>query len=215
LKPTFSTAAVLALALAGCASTPPPPPAAPPPHNVLQADLVGAPKWVQMGCGAFFGEKKKLVCGVGAIGGMTNPGLARSAAEGRARTEIARSLQLRVKSMLNDYGSATQGGPGNKLNNEQHVEDVSRQITNMTLAGTRLQDTWISNAGTFYALVVLDIDTFRDQMKNMNQLDEQVRAAIVERAERKFEELDALTEGPLPPLDSVGSDQAAAAPPAN
>jgi hypothetical protein len=164
--------------------------------------MVGAPKWVQMGCGAFFGEKKKVLCGVGAIGGMTNPGLARSAAEGRARSEIARSLQVRVKAMLNDYQAATQGGAGNKLDNEQHVEDVSRQITNMTLSGTRLQDSWISNPGTFYALVVLDVDAFRDQLKNMNQLDEQVRDAIVQRAERKFEELDAQTEGALPPLDS-------------
>jgi len=43
---------------------------------------------------------------------MTNVALARSAAEGRARTELARSLQTRVKAMLKDYQAATQGGPG-------------------------------------------------------------------------------------------------------
>jgi hypothetical protein len=109
-------------ALAGCASAPPPPPAPPPaPKNAMQADLVGAPKWVMMGCAASFDGKKTGICGVGGIAGMTNPALARTAAEGRARTEIARSLKVRVKAMLKDYAAVTKGGPANKLNNEEHV----------------------------------------------------------------------------------------------
>lgn len=167
----------------------------------MKTDLADAPAWVKKGCGAFFGEKKKLVCGVGAVGGMTNPGLARTAAEGRGRTEIARSLKVRCKSMLKDYQAAVQGGPGNKLNNEQYITDTGKQITDMTLSGTRLEDSWVSNAGSFYALMVLDVDAFRDQIKNMSQLDEQVRQAIVDRAEQSFAELDASTEGPLPPLE--------------
>jgi hypothetical protein len=53
-----------------------------------------------------------------------------------------------------------------------------------------LEDTWVSDSGTFYALMVLDVNAFRDQVKGMNQLDEQVRQAIVERAEKSFDELD-------------------------
>lgn len=189
----------------GCASAPPPPPPAKPvaPTNALRQEVMdpSAPAWIRKGCGAFFGEKKKLICGVGAIGGMTNPGLARSAAEARGRTDIARSLKTRCKSMLKDYQAIVQGGPGNKLNNEQYVTDTSKEITDMTLTGTRLEDTWVSTQGTFYALMVLDVDAFRDQLKNMSQLDEQVRKAIVERADKSFAELDAETEGALPPLE--------------
>jgi hypothetical protein len=195
---------VLATALAaGCASAPPPAPAAPPPapKNAMQAELVGAPKWVSMGCAASFDGKKTGICGVGGIAGMTNPALARTAAEGRARTEIARSMKVRVKSMLKDYASVTKGGPGAKLNNEEHLEDVSKQITDTTLSGTRLQDTWISSSGTFYALVILDTSAFRDGLKDVKQLDEATRAAIVERADKSFSELDAATESSLPPLD--------------
>jgi hypothetical protein len=202
----FSLASLIftGAAFLGCATTPPPPPLAAPAPAVspMKADLADAPAWVKKGCGAFFGEKKKLVCGVGAIGGMTNPGLARSAAESRGRTEIARSLKLRCKSMLKDYQAAVQGGPGNKLNNEQYITDTSKQVTAMTLSGSRLEDSWVSNGGAFYALVVLDVDVFRDQIKNMSQLDEQVRQAIVDRAEQSFSELDASTEGQLPPLES-------------
>jgi hypothetical protein len=172
------------------------------PPNALAAEYneQGSPKWIKAGCGAFFGEKKNLVCGVGAVGGMTNPGLARSGAEGRGRTEIARSLRTRVKAMLKDYQATTQGGAGNKVNSEQHIEDTSKQITDMSLSGTRLADSWISARGTFYALIVLDVESFRNQLKEMGQLDEEVRAAVVERANKSFEELDAATEGPLPPL---------------
>jgi hypothetical protein len=88
-------------ALLGCASAPPPPPAAAPapPQNALRAEMMDptAPPWIRKGCAAFFGDKKKAVCGVGAIGGMTNPGLARSAAESRGRAEIARSLKTRSR----------------------------------------------------------------------------------------------------------------------
>jgi hypothetical protein len=103
--------------------------------------------------------------------------------------------------MIKDYQGAVQGGPGNKLNNEQFVTDTTKQITDMTLSGTRLEDTWVSTQGTFYALMLLDVDTFRDQLKGMNQLDEQVRQAITERAEKSFAELDEATEGNLPPLE--------------
>jgi len=190
---------------AGCASAPPPPPPARPagPTNALRQEVMdpAAPAWIRKGCGAFFGEKKKLICGVGAIASMTNPALARSAAEGRGRTDIARSLKTRCKSMLKDYQAVVQGGPGNKLANEQYVTDTSKQIADMTLNGTRLEDTWVSTKGTYYALVVLDVDKFRDQLKDMNQLDEQIRQAIVERAEKSFSELDAETEGALPPVE--------------
>jgi hypothetical protein len=194
----LSVVSVLALFTSlGCASAPPPPPAAPPPpQNAMQAELAGAPKWVSMGCAAYFGEKKDKICGVGAVGGMTNPAMARTAAQGRGRTEIARSIKVKVKAMLKDYAAVTKGGPGNKLNNEEHIEDVSKQITDTTLSGTRLQDTWISNTGTWYALMILDTEAFKESIKaEQNNLDEQTRAAIVERADKAFSEIDQETEG--------------------
>jgi hypothetical protein len=183
--------------LAACGGAPPPPaktPPAGPPPSAAQAELNGAPKWVLMGCGAFFGEKKNVVCGVGVAAGMgDNVALARTAAQGRGRTEIARSLRVRVKSMLKDYQqvAAAQG----KAASEQLVEDTAKQVTDVTLSGTRLQDMWVSASGTYYVLMVLDVDAFRSSIKDMKQLDEAVRAAIVQRAERSFAELDAEVEG--------------------
>jgi hypothetical protein len=39
----------------------------------------------------------------------------------------------------------------------------------------------------------------------MKQLDEQTRAAIEERADKSFGELDAATESSLPPLDEAAA----------
>ena len=70
---------------------------------------------------------------------------------------------------------------------------MSKEITDTTLSGTRLESTWISDGGTLWALVVLDTDSFRDSLQNMKQLDDKMRAAIVERADKAFSELDNAT----------------------
>ena len=146
------------------------------------------------GCTAFWGDKKgeKKICGVGSVGGTRNPSLARTAAMARARTEIARSLEVKVQAMLKDYQATTTGGQefGTGAADEQHVVDVSKQITNTTLSGTELADSWVSANGTFYALVVWDADKFKDSVSQMKNLSESIRKAVIERADKAFEELD-------------------------
>ncbi len=182
-----SSVAVLAtcLTVAACGGSPAP-------KDSLKAETVGLPAWALGKCQDTLKDKSEL-CASGSVQGMTNVGLARSAAEGRARTELARTLQVRVKSMLKDYQAATQGNPSTEAGSEQHIEDVSKQITDMTLSGSRVEDTFISDTGTFWALVVLAPDDFKDSLKNMKTLDEGVRAAIVARADRAFRDLDRQT----------------------
>jgi hypothetical protein len=97
--------------------------------------------------------------------------------------------------MLKDYQATTTGGEefGTAAADEQHIVDVSKQITNFTLSGTEHRDTWISNSGTWYALVVLDLDKFEDSVGKMNNLSESIRKAVQERAAKAFDELDEAT----------------------
>lgn len=155
--------------------------------------LAGAPDWVLKGCSSYWGDDGgSRVCGVGSMSGTRNISLARTAAIGRARTEIARSLETKVKAMLKDYQSTTTGGEefGSAANDEQHIEDVSKQISQTTLSGTTLQDTWVGPDGTLYTLVAMDYESFNDAVAKMNQLSESVRKAVQERAKASFEELD-------------------------
>jgi len=160
-----------------------------PMDDVISNELDGAPDWVIQGRG----DNDKMVYGVGSAGGSKNVALMRSTALGRARTEIARQLDLKVKSMLKDYQSTTTGGEyfGQAANDEQHIEDVSKQITDINLSGTRQEETWISKTGTMYVLVSLDIDAFKKAVDGMTQLNEEIRSAVVERADKAFAELDA------------------------
>jgi hypothetical protein len=177
---------IAVFAFAGCASSGEPTETG----SVMHGELAGAPSWVLGGS-----AKKGEICGVGSAGGSRNVSIMRSSAMGRGRTEIARTLEVQVKSMLKDYQATTTGGEyfGQAANDEQHIEDVSKQITNTTLSGTVLRETWVSNPGTLYALVCVDVDTFKDTLNGMKQLNEQVRAAVVERANKAFDELDEAT----------------------
>jgi hypothetical protein len=159
----------------------------------LETEFSGAPDWVIQGCSAYWGDDgASRICGVGSAAGSRNVSLMRTTAIGRGRTEIARSLQTGVRAMLKDYGATTTGGEefGDSANDEQHVIDVSKQITNMSLSGTEMTDSWISKNGTYYALVALDVEKFADSVSRMDQLSEQVRRAVVERADASFAELD-------------------------
>jgi len=166
----------------------------PSPKSALAAEMEGLPPWALGKCSQSL-ENKGALCASGSVQGMSSVSLARSAAEGRARTELARVLQVRVKSMLKDYQSAAQGGPDGDTTSEQYVEDTSKQITDLTLSGSRVAETFVSDTGTFWALVVLDVEAFKDSLQQANALSEQVRAAIVARAERSFQQLD---EAPAP-----------------
>ena len=105
-------------------------------------------------------------------------------------TQLLREATTRA--ILADYAATTSGGAefGEVANDEQHIVDVSRQVSELTLTGTELTDTWISPRGTYYALVSLEAEKFSEAVSRMDQLSEPVRQAIVDRADEAFAELD-------------------------
>ncbi|MCP4037788.1 MAG: hypothetical protein GY733_12680, partial [bacterium] len=183
----LATGLAVSLVAFGCASS------GTDPRDAMPHEFAGAPDWVVEGCKSYVGDPDATkLCGVGSFKGSSNISLARTAAMARGRTEIARSLGVKVRSMLKDYQATTAGGGelGELANDEQHVVDVSKQITDISLTGTEIQDTWISNSGTYYTLMVLDVDRFEESVSGMRRLSETVRQAITERAEAAFTDLD-------------------------
>jgi len=155
---------------------------------VVSEELDGAPEWVLKGRD----DKDKTISASGSMAGTNNVALARSGALGRARTELSRQLSLSVKAMLKDYQATVTGGGafGEAADDEQYIEDVSKQLTELNLTGTRQEDTWISKTGTYYVLVSLDLDSFKDTVQRMSDLSEEVRRAVSGRAEKAFADLD-------------------------
>jgi hypothetical protein len=155
-----------------------------------QGDLAGAPDWIARGCAAYWADAPdKGICGVGSASGSRNLALTTSSAEGRGRTAIARSLDTKVKAMLKDYQATTTGGEefGEAAADEQHIVDVSKQLTNGTLSGSERRDLWISPAGVVYALMVLDMEKFQGAVWQMKSLSESVRAHVAQQADKEFD----------------------------
>ena len=176
--------------VSGCRSTPEPKPT----KAAIIDEFDGAPDWVVKGCAAYWGdESKNKICGVGSMGGTRNIALARKTAITRGRTEIADALRTRVQAMVKDYQATVTGGEnyGKAASDEQAVTSVSKTITDQTLVGTQMVDSWISKkSGTFYALVMMDMETFKKAVSEMQQLDAGVRKYVEENAAKAFDELD-------------------------
>jgi hypothetical protein len=192
----FRNAAVaiaLSLGAVACGGNNPPPAAPAPSGNAAVDDFNSAPAWVRQSCKSYWGDQGKgRVCAVGSMGGSNNLGLLRSGAAGRARTEIARSLQTKVASLLKDYQRTVTGGEnfGKAASDEQLVQDTSKQLTDMTLSGTEQVDSWIGpKSGVMYVLVQLNTEAFGEAVGKMRELDAKTREYVVRNSNKAFDDL--------------------------
>jgi hypothetical protein len=207
-------------ALSACATSSPlprspePAPAVQPgPSNAVSREFSAGPIWLRRGCDRAFAEQgKKSICGVDGITGAANPMMARTGAETKARANLARRIRTAVKAGLSLYHASLQNGVGVKTDEEQHVEEISREITEMTLVGVKVYDTYVSPDGGVWVMVFMDFDSFRQQVQGLNQYDEGIRREIVGRAEDLFRELDDATAGGKMDPSQVGSQRAGLAP---
>lgn len=204
-------AIVLATALAlACAPSPPAQKRAalPRPQPRFENELAGAPAWIRRGCAAWWANSpNRGICGVGSASGSRNIALLTSTAEGRGRTAIARTLGATVRAMLKDYQATTTGGDefGREASDEQHIIDVSKQLTNTSVVGATRRDLWISPSDIVYALMVLDLERFQETVASMQTLSHSLREHVSRRGENSFEGGAALADvSAVPPnLDRI------------
>lgn len=149
-------------------------------HGAEHGDaLAGAPNWVKLDCRSHF-ENKPVLCGVGSVSGVASPSLARNTAMARGRTEISRYLSIDVKSVITDY-QAVKGGKS-----EQEIEDQSQQISEMTLSGSRMASYFQGKDGTYYALMVLELDAFKQSIEASATIDQALKEALINNATKSF-----------------------------
>lgn len=165
----------------------------PSPEKIMLQEYKGAPDWVVRGCSSYWkaDDPNKEICGVGAVGGVKNPEIARESALIRARADIARKIQVTITSLLKDYQATTTGEDhfGTDTVDEQHIEIISKQVSDMNLSGTELVDSWVSDNGTYYVLVALHEEKFKDSI-NRGDFSEGLKKVIIDRADKAFDDLD-------------------------
>lgn len=127
-------------------------------NEALRDEFENAPEWV------LTGNLKEAISAVGSArigkGGLQ---FARTEALAKGRDELARQVSVKVETLVNNF--AQQTGIGNDQMLDAFSKQVSRQITDETLAGSRQQDIWISPSADVYVLVVMDEEQIKSAVK--------------------------------------------------
>ena len=155
-----------------------------------------APAWVTKGSAAFNDQGSRVFYGVGAVSGVKNKPLARTAAENRARAEIGKIFETYTASLMRDYMASTTGGAAvtgdSATSEEQHIEQAVKTFSATTLSGVIIIDHWVDPSdGTVYALAKLDLDGFKNSLDKAKELSSEVRDFVRKNAEKSFDRLEA------------------------
>lgn len=133
---------ILAVFVVGCGQ----------PEVYVNPEFQGAPKWVQNPVV----EGKISELGSAPKNTMNNFGFQRELAMANGRNNLAKRLEINVKSMFKTYASQTTANGGTM---DMTAESVSKQITKQSLNGTYQHDAWTSKSGTLYILMAIDTDS--------------------------------------------------------
>ena len=150
-----------------------------------------APEWVTKGSGAFRDEKGKAFFGVGVSSESKNYATLWETANVRARNEVATVFQVYLASLTKDYLSHI--GDVTIRSSEDQVlwERAIKQVTSITLNGVEIVDRWQHpETMTMFTLARLDLDSFKNKLDRMKELDARVRTYIRKNSDRLFDELE-------------------------
>ena len=88
---------------------------------------------------------------------MSSLSTSRTIALSRARDDIARQVEVLVKSVITDY--AQEAGAGNNRQAIEFTETVSRQLVEVTLCGLKTKEVAVGKTGSVYAMVEYPINS--------------------------------------------------------
>ncbi|WP_022850127.1 LPP20 family lipoprotein [Limisalsivibrio acetivorans] len=149
----------------------------------------GAPSWVLTpeleGSIAASGSAK-----IGAAGVQ----FAKTEAMASGRDEIARIMSVKVKNMVKNFTQQT--GVGDDQVVDKVSAQVSKQVANQTLTGSRQKDIWVSPCNELYVLVALDPGSVQQAVKESVRTSFKNEQALWQQfqAKKAQDELDAEIE---------------------
>ena len=154
---------ILLLAMiGGCTSTPEP--------TRTTLGEYEPPEWVMKSSGAFEDSNCKAFYGVGSASGINNYSLQRTAADDRARNDLAKVFEFYTKSLTKDYMAHTMAGDPNTSSEEQNIEVAIKTITSATLTGVLIIDHWEHpGKNVLFSLARLDLVSFKQNLDQHKQ----------------------------------------------
>ena len=145
-----------------------------------------APQWA---CGSYSEENRYIAIGSAPISKLGR-NFTRNEAMANARSNIAKQIQVQVKTKVENYMRST-GLKDNELA-EKVTTDVSRQISNLSLNNSKQISYWESIAdNTIYVLVAMDKNSADNKIINevqsyINSVDNQTQ---LENSQKALEEI--------------------------
>lgn len=116
-----------------------------------------------------------------------NPSLAKKVAAQRARDEIAATVKIQVESLVKDF--MQESGIGDNAKALEFTQSVSKGVTDATLTGAMIKETFLAKDGTYFVLMEYSLDDVR---RHAIESARQEEAAWNEfRADQGFDALEA------------------------
>ena len=140
-------------------------------RTVVKSDLgiEGAPDWVNQGNQALDSHNRRLIHGIGSAPVMSNLSLQTSAADDRARAQVARAVSSIMHVISQDYAAHTGLNEG-----QQGAASISRQIeaiTEQNLSGAQIIAHWRDpKQGTVWSLAELDMQGVKRMVAASQQM---------------------------------------------
>ena len=160
--------------------------------TLLLAACSSTPKWVEKGGGYMNEKNSKAFYGVGGVSGVKNEPLARESADNRARADLAKYMDTYTSYLMRDYAASTTAGDFTKSSEEQNIERALKTFVSTSLSGVAVVDRWEKeekSGKTIYALAKMDLETFKEQIDRMKELNAQARDFVRKNAEQAFDRL--------------------------
>lgn len=127
-------------------------------NEALEKEYENAPEWVLT---SHSGD------GLSAVGnakiGKGGIQFARTEALANARSELARQISVKVKGLVSNFAQQTGVDTGQTL--DSFSKQVSKLVTDETIAGSRQEDMWISPSSDLFVLVVMEVKNVKDAIK--------------------------------------------------
>lgn len=88
-----------------------------------------------------------------------NPSLAKKVAAQRARDEVAAAVKIQVESLVKDF--MQESGIGERAEALEFTQAVSKGVTDATLTGAVIKETYLAKDGTYFVMVEYSLDQAR------------------------------------------------------
>ncbi|MDG1731769.1 MAG: hypothetical protein P8M49_07310 [Thalassotalea sp.] len=145
-------------------------------------DIDGAPDWVNEGTVAVSDNDGKYIQGVGMSTPVHDESLQKSAADSRARAQLAQIVSTFMDVAIDDY-TASNGDIGT-TNIEREIKTLSKTSLN----GSKIMARWKDpETGTIYSFAELDLDKVEAMIKQSTSMNNELKLYLNETLDTKFD----------------------------